>query len=117
MSQVTPKRRDKFVASCNFCGTFLQETQGDCKCNVVCPCCGKNKRNVGMGRNNAKEYPLNFLEKGIREKNEVKYPKKLIDMGIREKNEVKYPKKLIGMGIRKKNETKYPEQLRGVGIK
>ena len=42
MSQVTPKRRDKFVASCNFCGTFLQETQGDCKCNVVCPCCGKN---------------------------------------------------------------------------
>lgn len=42
MSQVTPKRRDKFVASCNFCGTFLQETQGDCKCNVVCPCCRKN---------------------------------------------------------------------------
>ena len=28
-----------------------------------------------MGRNNAREYPVNFLEKGIREKNEVKYPK------------------------------------------
>ena len=31
-----------------------------------------------MGRNNAREYPVNFLEKGIREKNEVKYLKKLI---------------------------------------
>ena len=36
-----------------------------------------------MGRNNAREYPLNFLEKGIREKNEVKYPKKLIGVGMR----------------------------------
>jgi len=35
------------------------------------------KRNVGIGRNNAREYPVNFLEKCIREKNEVKYPKKL----------------------------------------
>ena len=36
-----------------------------------------------MGRNNAREYPVNFPEKGIREKNEVKYPKKLIGVGMR----------------------------------
>ena len=61
-----------------------------------------------MGRNSAKEYPLNFLEKGIREKNEVKYPKKLIGMGIRKKNETKYPEQLIGVGIKQKTSLRYP---------
>ncbi|WP_155988407.1 hypothetical protein [Oribacterium sp. P6A1] len=35
-------RRERFVASCNYCGTFLQETQSNCKCNVVCSGCGRN---------------------------------------------------------------------------
>jgi hypothetical protein len=39
---------------------------------------------VGIGRSNARKYPLNFSEKGIRKKNIVKYPKKLIGMGMRE---------------------------------
>ena len=36
-----------------------------------------------MGRNNAREYPVNFLEKGIREKNETKYPEQLVGVGIK----------------------------------
>lgn len=41
MSQLETKRRKRFIASCNFCGSILQETQGDCKCNVICSRCGR----------------------------------------------------------------------------
>ncbi len=33
---------DRFVASCNYCGDYLQVTHGDGKSNVICHCCGKN---------------------------------------------------------------------------
>ena len=35
-------RKEKFVAFCSYCGTFLQETHGDCNCNVVCTGCGRD---------------------------------------------------------------------------
>lgn len=41
MSQVETRKRERFIASCNFCGGILQEAQGDCKCNVICAHCGK----------------------------------------------------------------------------
>ena len=41
MSQVETRKRERFIAACNFCGGILQEVQGDCKCNVICANCGK----------------------------------------------------------------------------
>lgn len=41
MSQVETRKRERFIAACNFCGGILQEAQGDCKCNVICAHCGK----------------------------------------------------------------------------
>lgn len=37
------KKRDRFVACCSYCGTFLQEIYGNCDCNVTeCSYCGKD---------------------------------------------------------------------------
>lgn len=41
MSRVETRKRERFIAACNFCGGILQEAQGDCKCNVICAHCGK----------------------------------------------------------------------------
>ena len=36
------KKRDRFVACCNYCGDYLQETHGEGKSNVICHFCGRN---------------------------------------------------------------------------
>ena len=30
-----------YIASCCYCGSFLQETKGDCCTRVICPKCGR----------------------------------------------------------------------------
>ena len=36
------QKRGSYVACCSNCGTFLQEAQSDCRCNVICPGCGES---------------------------------------------------------------------------
>lgn len=64
MSQLETKRRERFIASCNFCGGILQETQGDCKCNVICSRCGRTMA-VIVRKGKVTVFEERFTENGL----------------------------------------------------
>ncbi len=64
MSQLETKRRERFIASCNFYGGILQETQGDCKCNVICSRCGRTMA-VIVRKGKVTVFEERFTENGL----------------------------------------------------